>query len=620
MTETTEQIVREAPQVEAYKLGLLASAKDLADRGIQIPQQMVAEMSALQVKGTDLTELGIGGYQPYLTEAGYTLGDAQNTIGQLQTGVTTTGEGVDQVTQFDNPFLRDARRLMLNTTGGDVTVDAQGNQINRGIPGVIDDSNKALALAQEQSNRNAKAGIESLRNAAGQAPGIINTSEAGLADAQAKANAANLLSQNTDAREIQRFQLNEATEAGRTTADNAAVGGVGAYQTAADDLTGLTAAARAVAGQARTDAGAATGAYNPSAVSPFMGAYEDEAVQRALADIRRAGDIQQQAVGAQAANSGAFGGSRQAIAESELDRNVLDQQARTAAAMRQQGYQLSSQQAQQAFEAQQGRRLQAAQLASSTGLNAEQLGQSGAVSSGQLGLSAFNQQGQLGLSSEQMAAANSQALAQTGMSLQQLGVQTGMSTAQLLGQLTGQQAQTAQANYGQQGQLSQQAAALGMGDAAYQSQLAGQSGSMGIQGQELMSRVGEGLGSLGTQYGQLGLAKADAQSQLGLRQAALGELGQTLNQKEAGFVYDVGKQQQGQQQAELEAERQSKMAQLYEPYQRVGFLSDIYKGAPTTQQSITAATAPSTSPAQQILGLGVAGLSAAAGASKAGLF
>ena len=584
MPETTEQIVREAPQVEAYKLGLLASAKDLADRGIQIPQQMVAEMSALQVKGTDLTELGIGGYQPYLAEAGYTLGDAQSTIGDVQTGVTTSGEGDKRVDSFDNPFLRDARRLMLNTTGGDVSVDTEGNRINPGIPGEITTAQTAL------------------RAAAAQTPQLILNSQSGLNDAAVQANQANLLSQNTDAREIQRFQLNEATQAGRSDADTAGAGGIGAYQTAADDLTGLTAAARAVANRARTDAGTATGAYNPSAVSPFMGAYEDEAVQRAMADIQRAGDIQQQAVGAQAVSAGAFGGSRQAIAESELNRNVLDQQARTAAAMRQQGYQTAAQQAQQSFEAQQGRRLQAAQLSSSTGLSAEQLGQSGAVSSGQLGLSAFGQQGQLGMSSEQMAAANSQALAQTGMSLQQLGVQTGMSNAQLVAQLTGQQAQTA------------------MGGYAQQAQLAGQAGSLGIQGQELMGRMGEGLGSLGTQYGQLGLAKADAESQLGLRQAALGELGQTLNQKEAGFVYDVGKQQQGQQQAELEAERQSKMAQLYEPYQRVGFLSDIYKGAPTTQQSITAATAPSTSPAQQILGLGVAGLSAAAGASKAGLF
>ena len=85
-------------------------------------------------------------------------------------------------------------------------------------------------------------------------------------------------------------------------------------------------------------------------------------------------------------------------------------------------------------------------------------------------------------------------------------------------------------------------------------------------------------------------------------------------------MFDLGKTQQAQQQAELEASRASRLQQLYEPYQRVGFLSDIYKGAPSTQQTITAASAPTASTAQQILGLGVAGLSAAAGASKAGLF
>jgi len=49
-------------------------------------------------------------------------------------------------------------------------------------------------------------------------------------------------------------------------------------------------------------------------------------------------------------------------------------------------------------------------------------------------------------------------------------------------------------------------------------------------------------------------------------------------------------------------------------------LSDIYKGAPTTQQTIASATAPQVSPAQSYLGLGIAGLSAAAGAKTAGLF
>ena len=146
-----------------------------------------------------------------------------------------------------------------------------------------------------------------------------------------------------------------------------------------------------------------------------------------------------------------------------------------------------------------------------------------------------------------------------------------------------------------------------------------QGGALGLQGQELQGRIGEGIGTLGTSYGELNLAQGQGQGRVGLQQAALGELGQQLGQQESGFLFDFGKQQQAQQQAEIEAERQTQVAQLYEPYQRVGFLSDIYKGAPTTQQAITSATAPSTSSAQQILGLGVAGLSAAAGARKAGI-
>ena len=114
--------------------------------------------------------------------------------------------------------------------------------------------------------------------------------------------------------------------------------------------------------------------------------------------------------------------------------------------------------------------------------------------------------------------------------------------------------------------------------------------------------------------------QAEALGTLGLRQASLGELGQQVGQREQGFLFDLGQRQQAQQQAEIEAKRASDMAQLYEPFQRYGFLSDIYKGAPTTQQTIASSTAPNVSPAQQFLGLGIAGLSAAAGAQKAGLF
>lgn len=169
-------------------------------------------------------------------------------------------------------------------------------------------------------------------------------------------------------------------------------------------------------------------------------------------------------------------------------------------------------------------------------------------------------------------------------------------------------------------QAAMQAGQLGQGQAQMGVSGAQAAGALGLQGQELMGRLGEGIGGLGAQYGQLGLAQGEALGTLGLRQSALGELGQQLGQREQGFLFDLGKQQQAQQQATLEAERQTKLQQAYEPYQRLSFLSDIYKGAPSSQQTLAATTAPSVSPAQSILGLGVAGLSAYGGAKQAGLF
>jgi hypothetical protein len=123
-----------------------------------------------------------------------------------------------------------------------------------------------------------------------------------------------------------------------------------------------------------------------------------------------------------------------------------------------------------------------------------------------------------------------------------------------------------------------------------------------------------------TQLGQGIAGLAGQQSQLGLRQAALGETMQGLGQRDVEGAFKIGQLLQAQDQAELEAERQSNLAQIYEPYQRLGFLSDIYSKTPTTQQTITQSTSPNVSPFQQYLGLGIAGLAAGAGARQAGLF
>jgi hypothetical protein len=143
---------------------------------------------------------------------------------------------------------------------------------------------------------------------------------------------------------------------------------------------------------------------------------------------------------------------------------------------------------------------------------------------------------------------------------------------------------------------------------------------MGLQGSQLQADIGQGIGALGADYAQLGLKGGEALGTLGLQQASLGELQSGLQRDEQGFLFDMGRQQQALQQAQLDADRESDLAQLYEPYQRLGFVSDIYKGAPSTQMSVTGTSSPNVSPVQTALGLGVAGLSAAAGARQAGLF
>ena len=70
MSEITTQVVREAPELEARRLGLYESARGLAQSGIPIPTQQMAAMSGLQSQAADLAEAGIGSYQPYLQQAG----------------------------------------------------------------------------------------------------------------------------------------------------------------------------------------------------------------------------------------------------------------------------------------------------------------------------------------------------------------------------------------------------------------------------------------------------------------------------------------------------------------------------------------------------------------------
>ena len=274
----------------------------------------------------------------------------------------------------------------------------------------------------------------------------------------------------------------------------------GSTQDIINQAAQLAAAQRAVPftyQQAAAQTARGIGSFNP---------FEQQVVQRSLDDIARQRDIQQQAMNAQAVGAGAFGGSRQAIANQELSRNALEQMGRTAGQLRQAG-----------FDSSMNRRLQEAQLLGNLGLQFGQLGQ---------------------------------------------------ADVSQLGDLAGRQL-----------------------------------------------ALGQGLGSLAAQYGTFGTNLG----QLGVQQAGIGEIGQNMRQNQINAALQAGNIQRGVAQAGLDATRLTNVQAQQYPYQQFGFLSDIYAGIPTSQSTLTASSAPQISPFQTALGLGISGLSAAAGAQRAGL-
>jgi len=201
----------------------------------------------------------------------------------------------------------------------------------------------------------------------------------------------------------------------------------------------------------------------PQGYQQYMTPYMDEVLGQSLQDLQRQADMERQRIGAQAIQSGAFGGSRQAVAEQELQRNVSDKFAAQSAQLRA-----------QAFESAQDRAQQAGEL-----------------------------------------------------------------------------------------------------------------------------------------FGKLGL-----------QQAALGESAQAAQGRDVAMLSQLGGMEQQQQQAEIDAQRATSLERQFEPYQRIGFMSDIFRGVPSTTSTLTSTTSPSPSMISQIggIGMGIAGLQQAGAFGQGGIF
>jgi hypothetical protein len=119
--------------------------------------------------------------------------------------------------------------------------------------------------------------------------------------------------------------------------------------------------------------GAAGANITPTSYQEYMDPFLEDVIQQQYSDIAEQGRMQQNQLGAQAVGSGAFGGSRQAIQAGEIDRNILEQQARTGSQLRTAGFAQAQQLAGQAAQQQ----LQQAQLQGALGQGIAGLGQLG---------------------------------------------------------------------------------------------------------------------------------------------------------------------------------------------------------------------------------------------------
>ena len=309
--------------------------------------------------------------------------------------------------------------------------------------------------------------------------------------------------------------------------------------------------------------------FDPSSVSQYQNPYQQyvgDAINRQFDNTLN----QQQA---QATSVGALSGSRRAIMEAELE----GQRARAIGESYAQDYGRAAQQAQQAFADQQNRGMSAGQNLSNIG---------------------FQQASAAGQDYSRAAQQAQQVFdAQQGR---------GMAAGQNLSNIGFQQASASGQDYARAAQQAQQVfdAQQGRGMSAGQNL-----SNIGFQRADATSGLAGGIAGLGQQLSGLGGVQAGLGQQLQGMQA--GDVSQLMN---------LGTLQRGLGQSALDANRQSILQQQQYPYQQIQFLSDIYKGTPSNQQTVTATPTFSPSPFQQAAGLGIAGVSAYAGAKNANLF
>ena len=268
--------------------------------------------------------------------------------------------------------------------------------------------------------------------------------------------------------------------------------------------------------------------------------------------------------------------------------------------------------------------VQAGQALGQQEIQQTQLGQSAAQAMGALSA----QEAQAGtmygqIAGQQANITNQQAQNLANMQTQeaQLGLQQGQQLANI-GQTMGAQ-EIQQTQLGQQGVQNMATAGQALGQMGLQQgQLGTAQGNLAVQQGQMYGQLGQGIGSLAAQQAGTTLSQGQALAQtgqqiasMGIQQGAIGQQAQAGAQSDVGQLFNLGVAEQQNAQMQEDAIRATAVQEAMQGRQDVAFLSDIVRGAPSTQMSMSTQAAPSASTLQQIAGIGT-GLIAGAGAVK----
>ena len=173
-------------------------------------------------------------------------------------------------------------------------------------------------------------------------------------------------------------------------------------------------------------------------IGAYQSPYQQQVIDLAMGDIQRQADIARTGAQERAIRAGAFGGSRSALLESESQRPYAEQMARTAAGLRQSGFEQAQRAAQSDLARQQQLGMFGAGQEQQRALQQAQLGQQAGIFGAELGQQRRMQQAQL---QQQRQMGGLDIAGRAALTQPQLEMQARAQRSGLLGGLAGQQLQ-----------------------------------------------------------------------------------------------------------------------------------------------------------------------------------